>query len=95
MAARELTLGGTPVLIYHGLGAVVPADVDDREGKYWVSPASFGRQLAMIREGGHRVGGRGLHGVIDADRAVRNRKFAVKTKMNERGSNHGVRNGAC
>ena len=55
MAARELTLGGTPVLIYHGLGALVPADVDDREGKYWVSPASFGRQLAMIREGGHRV----------------------------------------
>src|SRR5439155_22231736 len=55
IAARELAVGGTQVLIYHCLGVVVRADVDDREGKYWVSPASFVRLLAMLREGGYRV----------------------------------------
>lgn len=55
MATRELTLGGAPVLMYHGLGAAIPSGVDRRQGKYWVTPESFGRQLAMIRDGGHRV----------------------------------------
>ena len=34
MAARELTLSGAPVLLYHGLGASVPADAGHRETKY-------------------------------------------------------------
>jgi peptidoglycan/xylan/chitin deacetylase (PgdA/CDA1 family) len=55
MAARELTLSGAPVLMYHGLGAAVPADAGTRETKYWVAPAAFARQLAQIREAGQRV----------------------------------------
>jgi peptidoglycan/xylan/chitin deacetylase (PgdA/CDA1 family) len=57
MAARELTLGGAPVLMYHGLGASAPADLGEREHKYWISTGSFGWQLAMIRGRGHRVVG--------------------------------------
>ena len=55
MAARELRLGGAPVLMYHGIGSSIPAGVSDRESRYWVSPDSFGRQLAQIRDGGHRI----------------------------------------
>ena len=55
MAARQLTLSGAPVLIYHGLGATLPADVAGRDTKYWVTPAAFGRHLAQIREAGQRV----------------------------------------
>ena len=55
MAARELTLSGAPVLMYHGLGASVPAEVRGRESKYWVTPAAFARHLAQIREAGQRV----------------------------------------
>ena len=55
MAARELTLSGAPVLMYHGLGAAVPATVNGRESKYWVTPAAFARHLAQIREAGQRV----------------------------------------
>ncbi|HYS19401.1 MAG TPA: polysaccharide deacetylase family protein [Candidatus Binatia bacterium] len=50
-----MTLRGAPVLMYDGLGTSPPADVDARLAKYWVSPGSFGRQLALIRERGHRV----------------------------------------
>src|SRR6202008_2479659 len=55
MAARELTLSGAPVLMYHGLGAALPAEVAGRETKYWVTPAAFARHLAQIREAGQRV----------------------------------------
>ena len=55
MAARELTLSGAPVLMYHGLAASLPAAVGAREAKYWVSPAAFARHLAQIREAGQRV----------------------------------------
>jgi peptidoglycan/xylan/chitin deacetylase (PgdA/CDA1 family) len=55
MAARELTLAGAPVLMYHGLGVAVPADVAGRETKFWVTPAEFARHLAQIREAGQRV----------------------------------------
>jgi peptidoglycan/xylan/chitin deacetylase (PgdA/CDA1 family) len=55
VAARRLTLGGVAVLMYHGIGTVIPAGIDERERKYWVSPESFARQLALIRDGGHRV----------------------------------------
>ena len=55
MAARELRLSGAPVLIYHGLGASVPAQVGGRERKYWVTPAAFARQLAQIRAAGQRI----------------------------------------
>jgi peptidoglycan/xylan/chitin deacetylase (PgdA/CDA1 family) len=55
MAARELTLSGAPVLMYHGLGAALPAEVVGRETKYWVTPAAFARHLAQIREAGQRV----------------------------------------
>ena len=47
MAARQLSLGGAPVLMYHGIGVSIPAGVGDRESRYWVSPESFGRQLAQ------------------------------------------------
>lgn len=52
---RALTLRGSPVLAYHGLGGSTPAPVDDRDAKSRVAPGSFGRQLAAIRESGHRV----------------------------------------
>jgi peptidoglycan/xylan/chitin deacetylase (PgdA/CDA1 family) len=57
MAARQLSLGGAPVLMYHGIGVSIPAGVGDRESRYWISPESFGRQLAQIRDGGHSVVG--------------------------------------
>ena len=55
MAAHELTLAGTPVLMYHGLGASSPTDLAPRERTYWISADAFERQLALIRRGGHRV----------------------------------------
>ena len=55
MAARELRLGGIPVLMYHGIAASVPADVDARERKYLVPAASFRRQLVQIRLVRHRA----------------------------------------
>ncbi len=50
-----MTLRGVPVLQYDGLGTSLPADVNDRLAKHWVTPVSLGRQLALIRECGHRV----------------------------------------
>jgi peptidoglycan/xylan/chitin deacetylase (PgdA/CDA1 family) len=57
MAARELTLGGVPVLMYHGIAPTPPSGVDARERKYWVPSASFRRQLVQIRLVGHHVVG--------------------------------------
>jgi peptidoglycan/xylan/chitin deacetylase (PgdA/CDA1 family) len=57
MAAHELTLSGVPVLMYHGLGASPPADLGPRERTYWLSTEAFGRQLALVRRGSHRVVG--------------------------------------
>ena len=55
MAARELTLPGAPVLMYHGLGASIPTNVGAREAKYWVAPGAFARHLAQIREAGKKI----------------------------------------
>lgn len=50
-----MTLRGVPVLQYDGLGTSLPSDVDARLVSHWVIPVSLGRQLAAIREHGHRV----------------------------------------
>lgn len=55
MAARELTLGGVPVLMYHGIATSVPAGVAPADVKYWVPAATFRRQLVQIRLIGHHV----------------------------------------
>jgi peptidoglycan/xylan/chitin deacetylase (PgdA/CDA1 family) len=54
-------LHGAPVLMYHGMGASIPGDVDSRERRYWLSPESFARQLEQIRAAGQRI--RTLHDV--------------------------------
>lgn len=56
MAARELIVGGVPVLMYHGVAASIPATVDARERKYWVSTTAFRRHLVQIRLVGLRTG---------------------------------------
>lgn len=50
-----MILQGAPVLMYHGIGASIPGDVDRRERRYWLSPESFARQLAQIRTTGQRI----------------------------------------
>jgi peptidoglycan/xylan/chitin deacetylase (PgdA/CDA1 family) len=54
-------LQGAPVLMYHGMGASIPANVDSRERRYWLSPESFARHLEQIRATGQRI--RALHDV--------------------------------
>jgi peptidoglycan/xylan/chitin deacetylase (PgdA/CDA1 family) len=50
-----MTLAGIPVLQYDGLGAALPSDVSARLASHWVTPVGLARQLALIRELGHRV----------------------------------------
>jgi peptidoglycan/xylan/chitin deacetylase (PgdA/CDA1 family) len=50
-----MALQGVPVLQYDGLGATLPADVDARLASHWIAPTALARQLAAIREHGHRV----------------------------------------
>jgi peptidoglycan/xylan/chitin deacetylase (PgdA/CDA1 family) len=50
-----MTLAGIPVLQYDGLGAAPPSDVSARLASHWVTPVRLARQLALIRELGHRV----------------------------------------
>jgi len=56
MAARELTVDGVPVLMYHGVATSAPATVDARERKYWVSTATLRRHLVQIRLVGLKTG---------------------------------------
>ena len=50
-----MTLAGIPVLQYDGLGTAPPSDVSPRLASHWVTPVRLARQLALIRELGHRV----------------------------------------
>lgn len=43
------------MLQYDGLGAALPADVDERLASHWVTPVALGRQLGAIRTLGYRV----------------------------------------
>lgn len=48
-------LGGITVFVYHGLATRLEAELPWREGKYWVSPLHFRKQLRCIDREGYRA----------------------------------------
>jgi peptidoglycan/xylan/chitin deacetylase (PgdA/CDA1 family) len=50
-----LSLGGTPILLYHGLSSYADLDCSSRARKYWVLAGHFRDQLASICAMGHHV----------------------------------------